>query len=80
MGRSVRRALTLADTAFPADVPGAPGAPRSLDTSEDSITLSWQRPRHDGGSNITGYVLEKRIPGEGWSKASHSSVQETQYR
>ena len=61
-------------------MPGAPGAPRGLDTSEDSITLSWQRPRHDGGSIITGYVLEKRIPGEGWTKASHGSIQDIQYR
>ncbi|KAF0299363.1 Twitchin [Amphibalanus amphitrite] len=64
----------------PFDVPGAPGAPRGLDTSEDSITLTWLRPRHDGGSIITGYVLEKRIPGESWSKASHGTIQDLQYR
>lgn len=63
-----------------ADVPGAPGAPRELSTSEDSITLAWQRPRHDGGSPITGYMLEKRLPGQGWSKASHSGIQDLQYR
>ena len=56
---------------YPFDVPSAPGTPRYVDTTPDSITLTWTRPRSDGGSPITGYVLEKRKAGEtSWSRAT----------
>lgn len=59
----------------PFDPPGPPGAPRGIETSEDSITIAWQKPRHDGGAPITGYVIEKRLISEDkWTKASHALV------
>lgn len=59
----------------PFDPPGAPSAPRGIETSEDSITIAWQKPRHDGGSPITGYVIEKRLLSDDkWTKASHALV------
>lgn len=61
---------------YPFEVPGAPGAPRAIDTSPDSITLTWSRPRNDGGSPILGYVLEKRKVGEtSWAKATGAMAQ-----
>lgn len=60
---------------YPFDPPGAPGAPRGIDTSEDSITVQWTKPRHDGGSPITGYVIEKRlISDDKWIKATHALI------
>ncbi|XP_018789320.1 PREDICTED: twitchin isoform X17 [Bactrocera latifrons] len=57
----------------PFDVPNAPGIPRGIDSSEDSITITWAKPRHDGGSPITGYIIEKRlISDEKWTKAIHA--------
>lgn len=57
------------------DPPGAPGAPRCVETTEDSITVQWSKPRHDGGSPITGYVVEKRLTTDDkWTKASHAIV------
>lgn len=57
------------------DPPGAPGAPRGIETTEDSITIGWTKPRHDGGSPITGYVIEKRLISEDkWTKASHALI------
>lgn len=66
---------------FPFDVPGAPGTPQGVETTEDSITITWTRPRNDGGSMITGYVIEKRlISEEKWIKATPSIVQDLTYK
>ncbi|KAH8269759.1 hypothetical protein KR018_000421 [Drosophila ironensis] len=57
----------------PFDVPNAPGIPRGIDSTEDSITIAWTKPKHDGGSPITGYVIEKRLLSEDkWTKAIHA--------
>ena len=66
---------------FPFDVPAAPGAPRSVETSEDSITITWNKPRHDGGSPVIGYMIEKRlISEEKWIKATQALVPDNTYR
>merc|ERR1711972_1000397 len=63
------------------DPPGAPGTPRSLDTTDDSITIQWTKPRSDGGSPITSYIVEKREYGsEMWTKASHATIPDLQHR
>lgn len=65
----------------PFDTPGAPGAPRGVETTEDSITIAWTRPRSDGGSPIIGYVIEKRLFNEEkWTKATQAIVPDLQHR
>ncbi|XP_073811656.1 projectin protein bent isoform X33 [Musca autumnalis] len=63
---------------YPFDVPSAPGNPTFVDSTEDTITVSWLKPKSDGGSPITGYVIEKRlISDDKWIKALHSLCPET---
>lgn len=57
--------------------------PRNLrvtDISKNSVNLSWQQPAFDGGSKITGYIVERRdLPDGRWTKASFTNVIETQF-
>ena len=39
------------------------------------------KPRHDGGSPITGYIVEKRLITEDkWTKATHALVLNTTHK
>ena len=44
---------------YPAD---APDQPKIDKITKESVTLSWKKPVNDGGSKITGYIIEKRTP------------------
>lgn len=53
---------------------------RVSDVSKTAVNLSWQKPPYDGGSKITGYIVEKRdLPNGRWTKASFTNVIETQF-
>uniref|UniRef100_A0A6I8T110 Titin n=1 Tax=Xenopus tropicalis TaxID=8364 RepID=A0A6I8T110_XENTR len=57
-----------------------PGCPEPIIVTRSAITLSWKKPEYDGGSMITGYIVEKRDLPEGrWMKASFTNVIETQF-
>ena len=45
------------------DAPDSPNVPRIEDVDEDSVTLSWAKPRGDGGDRITGYIIESKMAG-----------------
>ena len=64
----------------PFDPPGAPGQPRDLSSTSDSITIQWTRPRQDGGSHILGYFIEKRMVGGSWTKGCHSMINDLTYK
>ncbi|KAL1501725.1 hypothetical protein ABEB36_007001 [Hypothenemus hampei] len=57
-----------------ADRPSSPGKPELLPETEgtpDLITLRWLRPISDGGSSITGYLVEhRRVGSPHWVRAT----------
>lgn len=55
------------------DEPDAPGTPEATDWDKDHVDLRWTPPTKDGGSPITGYVIEKREKGSPrWTKAGET--------
>jgi len=48
---------------WPFDPPGVPGTPECFGHTENSISIKWERPVNDGGTPITGYVVEKKEEG-----------------
>ena len=59
-GRSEPLTTTQAiEAKNPFDEPGKPGVPEIVDYDKDFVELKWDKPETDGGSPITGYVIEK---------------------
>uniref|UniRef100_A0A8C9Z7H8 Titin n=1 Tax=Sander lucioperca TaxID=283035 RepID=A0A8C9Z7H8_SANLU len=57
-----------------------PGTPEAIHVNKDTIVIQWTKPEYDGGSNITGYTVEKRDLPEGrWVRANFTNVIETQF-
>uniref|UniRef100_A0A8C3S4Y5 Titin n=1 Tax=Chelydra serpentina TaxID=8475 RepID=A0A8C3S4Y5_CHESE len=57
-----------------------PGRPEPIIVTRNSVTLQWKKPEYDGGSKITGYIVEKKeLPDGRWMKASFTNVIETQF-
>lgn len=58
----------------------APGKPEAVVITRENATLQWAKPRYDGGSTITGYVVEKKeLPDGRWMKVNFTNIIETQF-
>ena len=42
------------------DAPGSPGEPNVMEVGGDFVSLSWEKPKTDGGDRIQGYIIEKK--------------------
>jgi titin len=56
------------------DKPGPPQNFKVASVTESSVSLTWEEPADDGGSEITNYVLEKRPA----SKKGYTKVKDTE--
>ena len=61
-GRSDQFVTANAKTG-PATVPGAPTVVTAMETSDTEITVTWDDPASDGGSDITGYMVQSAYMG-----------------
>ena len=51
--------------------PSSPGSPEVKKVGKNYIELAWEPPTNDGGSKITGYIVEKKPVGsDTWTKAT----------
>ena len=74
-------AVILVLTFLIADAPSAPASAHVTDVHRDSCVLHWQQPTTDGGSSVTGYVIERRSGfGGSWSKVATAPSSDNSYR
>ena len=64
------------------DPPGKPGSPLIEDVGEEYVSLSWTKPKGDGGNKVSGYVVEVKEVGTGkWVPMNAKSpVNDTKFK
>ena len=61
-------------------MPGPPGTPAIISSSDTTVDLKWTPPTETGGCKITGYFIEKCEVGKDiWVKISRTAIRETNY-
>ncbi len=62
------------------DIPGPSAKPSVKDVCSTKVTVSWTKPKFDGGTTILGYILECRsVPSQDWTKCNASTITDTTY-
>uniref|UniRef100_A0A8C7GMC2 Titin n=1 Tax=Oncorhynchus kisutch TaxID=8019 RepID=A0A8C7GMC2_ONCKI len=62
------------------DPPGPPGQPTCSDITENAVTIEWTLPEFDGGSPVSGYVVERREMTGKWIRVNKTPVLDLRYR
>lgn len=60
-----------------------PGKPEVTGLSRSTVSIKWSVPLNDGGSPLTGYIVERKpytLTGEGrWLKCNYTNVTDTNF-
>uniref|UniRef100_A0A8B9LRX8 Titin n=1 Tax=Astyanax mexicanus TaxID=7994 RepID=A0A8B9LRX8_ASTMX len=78
IGAPLESAPTVAKHQF--EAPGHPGKPVASDIAEDALTLGWTMPLYDGGSPISGYIIERRHKGGKWIRVNKTPCKDLRFR
>lgn len=62
------------------DPPSSPGPPTAYDITENAMTLEWEIPLSDGGSPVSGYIVERREMTGKWIRVNKTPVLDVRYR
>ena len=64
---------------FISEPPGPPINPRVTDMLHDRCALSWQPPASNGGAEVTGYQIERRLASSSrWVSACKQTITDLQ--
>ncbi len=77
-GAGLESPPTIAKHMF--DPPGPPGQPICSDITENAVTVSWTEPETDGGSPVSGYIVERREMTGKWIRVNKTPVLDVRYR
>ncbi|KAK1165619.1 hypothetical protein AOXY_G14202, partial [Acipenser oxyrinchus oxyrinchus] len=78
IGEPLESQPTVAKHMF--DPPAPPGKPVASDITENAVTVSWTMPKSDGGSPISGYIVERREISGKWIRVNKTPVLDLRYR
>lgn len=60
--------------------PGKPQNPRVTDTTRTSVSLAWSVPEDEGGSKVTGYLIEmQKVDQFEWTKCNTTPTKIREY-
>ena len=61
-------------------IPDAPGKPEVKDINATQMSVFWTSPKSDGGSPITGYIVEQKdAESTRWSRVTKELIMDTTY-
>uniref|UniRef100_A0A8B9H748 Titin n=1 Tax=Astyanax mexicanus TaxID=7994 RepID=A0A8B9H748_ASTMX len=76
----VGRASKVSDSFVARDPCDPPGTPEAIAISKNHVVIQWTKPQYDGGSKVTGYIVEKRdLPQGHWMRVNFTNVVETEF-
>lgn len=68
------------DVVLVCEVPLPPAKLEVVDVTKSSVSLAWEKPLHDGGSRLTGYIVEACKAGtDKWMKVATLKLTDFEY-
>uniref|UniRef100_A0A3B1IG93 Fibronectin type-III domain-containing protein n=1 Tax=Astyanax mexicanus TaxID=7994 RepID=A0A3B1IG93_ASTMX len=68
------------DAVLVCEVPLPPSKLEVVDVTKSSVSLGWEKPEHDGGSRLTGYIVEACKAGtDKWMKVATLKLTDYEY-